>query len=89
MNSYPLDCDQSIIHSSHAVLHDYNTGAQYTPLQNLPGAKSKFHVINSPLSEYGALGFEVGYSLESPNALVIWEAQYGKLFDAHTLNIEH
>jgi 2-oxoglutarate dehydrogenase E1 component len=61
----------------HAVLHDYNTGAQYIPLQHLPGAKSKFHVINSPLSEFGVLGFELGYSLESPNALVIWEAQYG------------
>jgi 2-oxoglutarate dehydrogenase E1 component len=61
----------------HAVLHDYNTGAEYIPLQHLPGAKSKFHVINSPLSEFGVLGFELGYSLESPNALVIWEAQYG------------
>ncbi|KAJ2963684.1 hypothetical protein NUW54_g14272 [Trametes sanguinea] len=49
----------------------------YVPLNNLGGDQARFVVCNSSLSEYGALGFELGYSLVSPDALTIWEAQFG------------
>src|SRR5690606_5397999 len=61
----------------HAVFYDSETGTPYTPLQALPQAKAAFEVLNSPLSEAGAIGFEIGYSLAAPERLVIWEAQYG------------
>jgi 2-oxoglutarate dehydrogenase E1 component len=61
----------------HAVLRDENTDASYSRLSNIPGAKGAFRIYNSLLSEYGVLGFEYGYSLASPNAMVLWEAQFG------------
>ncbi|MGI8912027.1 MAG: 2-oxoglutarate dehydrogenase E1 component [Rubrobacteraceae bacterium] len=61
----------------HAALYDANTGEQYVPLQNIPQAKASFAVHNSPLSEIAVMGFEYGYSVNSENALVLWEAQYG------------
>ena len=59
----------------HATLFDAQTGARYTPLANL--GKGRFEVHDSALSEAGVLGFEYGYSLDRPEALVIWEAQFG------------
>ena len=59
------------------VLHDPRTGETYTPLQNLASAAASFEIYNSPLSEYAALGFEHGYSIAAPDALVLWEAQFG------------
>lgn len=61
----------------HAVLRDENTDKPYNRLSHIPGATGKFRIYNSLLSEYGVLGFEYGYSLANPNALVIWEAQFG------------
>ncbi len=61
----------------HAVLRDENTDADYNRLSAIPGAKGKFRIFNSFLSEYGVLGFEYGYGLASPNVLVLWEAQFG------------
>ncbi|MBI4493106.1 MAG: 2-oxoglutarate dehydrogenase E1 component, partial [Chloroflexi bacterium] len=61
----------------HLVLHDVETGATCTPLQALPSARAAFDVWDSPLSEAGALGFEFGYDVQAPEALVLWEAQYG------------
>jgi len=61
----------------HARLHDVKTGATYTPLQALPAARASFEVWDSPLSEQATLAFEFGYSLQAPEALVLWEAQYG------------
>ncbi|MGQ0647193.1 MAG: 2-oxoglutarate dehydrogenase E1 component [Gemmatimonadaceae bacterium] len=61
----------------HAVLHDVNNGACYTPLQHLPNAEGRFEVFNSPLTELAVLGFEYGYSTALPDALVLWEAQFG------------
>ena len=61
----------------HAVLHDRQTGAEWTPLLYLSGDQAKFWVYDSSLSEYAALGFEYGYSVERPDALVLWEAQFG------------
>ncbi|WP_372594724.1 multifunctional oxoglutarate decarboxylase/oxoglutarate dehydrogenase thiamine pyrophosphate-binding subunit/dihydrolipoyllysine-residue succinyltransferase subunit, partial [Actinotalea sp.] len=61
----------------HAVLHDRVTGAEWTPLVYLSGDQAKFWVYDSSLSEYAAMGFEYGYSVERPDALVLWEAQFG------------
>ena len=61
----------------HAVFYDSETGKQHIALQNFSQAKAAFEVLNSPLSEAGAIGFEIGYSLAAPERLVIWEAQYG------------
>jgi 2-oxoglutarate decarboxylase len=61
----------------HAELHDARTNERYIPLQHLDGARGSFELYNSPLSEYACLGFEYGYSFEAPQALVLWEAQFG------------
>jgi 2-oxoglutarate decarboxylase len=61
----------------HAVLHDRNTGAEWTPLLYLASDQARIHIFDSPLSEYGCLGFEYGYSVERPDALTVWEAQFG------------
>ncbi|OIQ84706.1 multifunctional 2-oxoglutarate metabolism enzyme [mine drainage metagenome] len=61
----------------HAVMHDRETGAEWTPLLYLSADQAKFWCYDSSLSEYAALGFEYGYSVERPDALVLWEAQFG------------
>ncbi|MCO5168912.1 MAG: 2-oxoglutarate dehydrogenase E1 component [Planctomycetes bacterium] len=61
----------------HAVLHDFETGGTYVPLQYLSADQAPFEVLDSPLSEVAVLGFEWGYSLETPRGLVLWEAQFG------------
>jgi 2-oxoglutarate dehydrogenase E1 component len=61
----------------HASFYDAQTNASHTPLQNIPQAKAAFEVINSPVSEMGAVSFEAGYNIQAPERLVIWEAQYG------------
>jgi 2-oxoglutarate dehydrogenase complex dehydrogenase (E1) component-like enzyme len=53
------------------------TGETYAPLQHLEGATASCEIYNSPLSEYACLGFEYGYSVAAPEALVLWEAQFG------------
>jgi 2-oxoglutarate dehydrogenase E1 component len=61
----------------HAVVHNQNEAARMVPLRKLPGAKNRFLVINSILSEMAVLGFEYGYSTTDPETLTIWEAQFG------------
>ena len=61
----------------HAGFVIEDTDQQYLPLQNLTEAKASFEIYNSPLSEYGVLGFEYGYALAVPNGLTVWEAQFG------------
>ena len=61
----------------HAVLRDENNDKPYNRLSKIPGATGKFRIYNSLLSEFGVLGFEYGYALANPNALVLWEAQFG------------
>jgi 2-oxoglutarate dehydrogenase E1 component len=61
----------------HAALYDIRSGEPYVPLHHIPHAKTSFAVHNSPLSEIAAMGFEYGYTLGAPEALVLWEAQYG------------
>ncbi len=65
----------------HAVLIDKVTGKEWTPLHHLREDQAKFWVYNSLLSEYAAMGFEYGYSVERPDALVLWEAQFGDFAD--------
>jgi 2-oxoglutarate dehydrogenase E1 component len=61
----------------HAVLTDKVTAEEWTPLLNLTDDQGKFWVYDSLLSEFAAMGFEYGYSVERPDALVLWEAQFG------------
>jgi 2-oxoglutarate dehydrogenase E1 component len=65
----------------HAVLRDENTDVAYNRLSRIEGATGQFRIYNSLLSEYGVLGFEYGYALANPNALVLWEAQFGDFFN--------
>ena len=69
------DCERGTFSHRHAVLHDPSNDAEYCPLSSLGSAK--IELVNSSLSEYAVLGFDYGYSLEAPDALVIWEAQFG------------
>ena len=76
------DSERGTFSHRHAVLHDVSTGARYTPLQHLAPDQAPVEIVNSPLSEAGVLGFEYGYSLDCPDALVIWEAQFGDFVNA-------
>ncbi|MFI7483264.1 multifunctional oxoglutarate decarboxylase/oxoglutarate dehydrogenase thiamine pyrophosphate-binding subunit/dihydrolipoyllysine-residue succinyltransferase subunit [Kocuria sp. M1R5S2] len=61
----------------HAVFYDADTGSEWTPLNHLSGDQARLSIYNSLLSEFGVLGFEYGYSVERPEALTVWEAQFG------------
>eukprot|EP00948_MAST-09A_sp_MAST-9A-sp1_P000857 g857.t1 len=70
------DCERGTFSHRHAVVHCQASGEEFRPLAHLvPGPR--FEVCNSPLSEYGVMGFEMGYSMERPDNLVLWEAQFG------------
>jgi 2-oxoglutarate dehydrogenase E1 component len=71
------DTERGTFSHRHAVLHDVHTGETHTPLQDLDDQSASFEIYNSPLSEYACLGFEYGYSVAAPEALVLWEAQFG------------
>ncbi len=71
------DAERGTFSQRHLVLHDAATGERYLPLQALPSARASFAVHNSPLSEAAAIGFEYGYTVHAPAALVLWEAQFG------------
>jgi 2-oxoglutarate dehydrogenase E1 component len=66
----------------HAALHDIVDGHAYCPLQHLSPDQARVDILNSPLSEAGVLGFEYGYSLDCPEGLILWEAQYGDFWNA-------
>ena len=65
----------------HAVLVDRRTGEEYTPLKKLDNGQARFFVYDSLLSEFAAMGFEYGYSVARPDALVLWEAQFGDFIE--------
>ncbi len=72
----------------HATLIDRNTGEEYTPLKYLSEDQAAFWVYDSLLSEYAAMGFEYGYSVARPDALVAWEAQFGDFADGGQMIID-
>jgi 2-oxoglutarate dehydrogenase E1 component len=72
----------------HLVLYDAEKGTAYAPIQNLPDATASFELHNSPLSEAGALGFEYGYAIQAPEAMVLWEAQFGDFVNAAQVTID-
>jgi len=71
------DVERGTFSQRHAVVHDQENESTYVPLKHLGGDQGSFTVTNSHLSEFGTLGFELGYSLVSPHSLTIWEAQFG------------
>ena len=71
------DVERGTFVQRHSVLHDQETDERYTPLNNVDPDQARYEVINSMLSEEAVLGFEYGYSLAEPNALTLWEAQFG------------
>ncbi|MGH7504222.1 MAG: 2-oxoglutarate dehydrogenase E1 component, partial [Longimicrobiales bacterium] len=71
------DTERGTFSQRHLVLHDTRTNRTYVPLAELEEAPVPFEIYNSPLSELAALGFESGYSVVAPKALVLWEAQFG------------
>jgi 2-oxoglutarate dehydrogenase E1 component len=75
------DSERGTFSHRHAVLHDYESGEKYFSLQHVSPGQAPVEIINSPLSETGVLGFEYGYSLDCPKALVLWEAQFGDFWN--------
>ncbi len=71
------DTQRGTFSHRHSVIHDVNTNEAYNSLNHIEEGQEKFRIFNSLLSEFGALGFEFGYALANPNALTIWEAQFG------------
>jgi 2-oxoglutarate dehydrogenase E1 component len=72
----------------HAYFFDANTNAPYCGLDNIEKGQQKFHIYNSLLSEFGVLGFEYGYAMSSPHALVLWEAQFGDFVNGAQVMID-
>jgi 2-oxoglutarate dehydrogenase E1 component len=71
------DSERGTFSQRHSVLYDQETEERYIPLANIAPNQARFEVINSMLSEEAVLGFDYGYSLARPNALTLWEAQFG------------
>jgi len=71
------DVERGTFSQRHLVFHDAKTGQRTSPILSLPGALAPMELHNSPLSEVACLGFEYGYSMEAPESLVLWEAQFG------------
>jgi 2-oxoglutarate dehydrogenase E1 component len=82
------DSERGTFSHRHLVLHDPGTGETYAPVQNLANAKASFEVYNSPLSEFAALAFEHGYSVAAPDALVLWEGQFGDFVNGAQIVID-
>ena len=80
------DCERGTFSHRHAVLHDPSNDAEYCPLGSIAGAEVE--LVNSSLSEYAVLGFDYGYSLEAPDSLVIWEAQFGDFANGAQIMID-
>jgi multifunctional 2-oxoglutarate metabolism enzyme len=82
------DTERGTFSQRHAVLHDANTGERWAPLQHLRDANAPFELHNSPLSEQACVGFEYGYSVQAPDALVLWEAQFGDFVNSAQVTID-
>ncbi|HEV2076139.1 MAG TPA: multifunctional oxoglutarate decarboxylase/oxoglutarate dehydrogenase thiamine pyrophosphate-binding subunit/dihydrolipoyllysine-residue succinyltransferase subunit, partial [Thermoleophilaceae bacterium] len=82
------DTERGTFSQRHLVLHDAKTGETHAPIQCLTKAQAPFELHNSPLSETGCLGFEYGYSSHAPEALVLWEAQFGDFVNSAQVIID-
>lgn len=82
------DCLRGTFSQRHAALYDYESGKRYIPLEHLTSNQAPVDIYNSPLSETGVLGFEYGYSLDYPDGLVAWEAQFGDFVNAAQVIID-
>lgn len=82
------DCGRGTFSHRHAVLHDTESGRRYMPLSHLSSDQAVIEIDNSPLSEAGVLGFEYGYSLDWPDGLIMWEAQFGDFINAAQVIID-
>ncbi|HEX6135112.1 MAG TPA: 2-oxoglutarate dehydrogenase E1 component [Longimicrobiales bacterium] len=82
------DSERGTFSQRHLVLHDTTTDARYTPVANLAQASAPFEAHNSPLSELATVGFEYGYSVVAPRALVLWEAQFGDFVNGAQVMID-
>ena len=82
------DTERGTFSHRHDVLHDVNTGGTFTPLQHLDDAGAACEIYNSPLSEYACVGFEYGYAAAAPEALVLWEAQFGDFVNGAQIIID-
>ncbi len=71
------DTPRGTFSQRHAVFYDKDTNRGYTPLQSMPQTRASFEIYNTPVSEAGPVGFEIGYNIQAPDRLVLWEAQYG------------
>jgi 2-oxoglutarate dehydrogenase E1 component len=82
------DSERGTFSQRHAVLHDAENGAVYVPLQHAAEQQAPVEILNSPLSEAAVLGFEYGYSLDCPDGLVIWEAQFGDFWNMAQMMVD-
>jgi len=82
------DSERGTYSQRHSVVHDVKSGAQYMPVAHLQTDQAPIEIVNSPLSEAGVLGFEYGYSLDTPDGLVVWEAQFGDFVNAAQVIID-
>jgi 2-oxoglutarate dehydrogenase E1 component len=82
------DTERGTFSQRHLALHDSATGERLAPIENLPEAAAPFELHNSPLSEMACLGFEYGYSVQAPETLVMWEAQFGDFVNSAQVIID-
>jgi 2-oxoglutarate dehydrogenase E1 component len=93
LEGYPVrlsgqDCTRGTFSQRHSGIIDQETEARHYPLNHIRAGQAEFDVIDSMLSEYAVLGFEYGYSLADPNALVLWEAQFGDFANGAQIMID-
>lgn len=82
------DVERGTFAHRHLILHDSETGEDFSPLHHIPNSKASFAIYNSPLSEAAVMGFEYGYNVYAPETLVLWEAQYGDFANAAQVIID-